>query len=355
MKKRLAEPDLLRCLAALAVIAQHILGAYARRSITIEEMRWIALLFECTRFAVPAFLFLAGLTAGLGAKSPFRPGAYLLRRLQTVALPYALWTLLYLWDAKALTGFSPVWTALWKGSAAYHLWYVPLFLQFALISALLLWARDRLQPQKTARAEWLWTAAIAASFALLCLLDTVKHRMPQSFFAKYNYNLFPAWLFYFVLGAAFAAHYERNLALLLRFWYLPAAAAGFETWRILRSDLAWIDAYRKVNFNIVSTVQPGFALGAAAAILTLLAAAHLLCRCKPAAAAARFVSIHSYRMYLIHVMAINHINRDLVASFPDHLAGYYRLLYLLVCASSLAAAFVLDSLFRLLENHPKKP
>ncbi|MCF0151422.1 MAG: acyltransferase family protein, partial [Firmicutes bacterium] len=312
MKKRLAEPDLLRCLAAFAVIGQHILGAYGRRDISIADMRWIVVLFELARFAVPAFVFLAGLMAVLPSSESTRPGAYLLRRLRTVALPYLAWTLLYLYDGGMLTGLSSVVSALWKGSAAYHLWYVPLILQFTLLTPLFRVLR-RPQEARHRAADCCKVLAVAAAFALLCVLDRIRVAFPGSFIARYNYNLFPAWLFYFVLGALFGSDYERLLALVKRFWYAPAAIAALQTARIIRADLSYINTYQKVSFSIVSTVQPGFALGAAATILTLLAAASCLQRIKPVAAATRFVSIHSYRMYLIHVMAINHINRQLVA------------------------------------------
>ena len=322
MKKRLAEPDLLRCLAAFAVIGQHILGAYGRIEISSADMRWIVVLFELARFAVPAFVFLAGLMAVLPSSESTRPGAYLLRRLRTVALPSLVWTLLSL--------------------------YVPLILQFTLLTPLFRVLR-RPQEARHRAADCCKVLAVAAAFALLCVLDRIRVAFPVSFIARYNYNLFPAWLFYFVLGALFGSDYERLLALVKRFWYAPAAIAALQTARIIRADLSYINTYQKVSFSIVSTVQPGFALGAAATILTLLAAASCLQRIKPVAAATRFVSIHSYRMYLIHVMAINHINRQLVGSFTD-LGGYYRLLYLLVCASSLLAAFALDSLFALLRR-----
>ena len=56
---KLTEPDILRSMAFLAVVAQHILGCYARRAGTGPfAMKAIAVVFELTRFAVPMFVFL---------------------------------------------------------------------------------------------------------------------------------------------------------------------------------------------------------------------------------------------------------------------------------------------------------
>jgi surface polysaccharide O-acyltransferase-like enzyme len=92
----MAEPDILRTLALFGVIAQHILGAYARRDgIGLRSMAGISVCFELVRFAVPLFVFLFGMMLTHAGDRPIRPARYLGKRAWQILWPYLLWSLLY--------------------------------------------------------------------------------------------------------------------------------------------------------------------------------------------------------------------------------------------------------------------
>ena len=62
VRLRWTEPDFLRSMAFLGVVAQHILGAWARRTgVGQRSMLFISVCFELVRFAVPMFVFLFGM------------------------------------------------------------------------------------------------------------------------------------------------------------------------------------------------------------------------------------------------------------------------------------------------------
>ena len=62
-RERIGELDVLRALAFLAVVLQHSLGIYIRSAdVQLSESTMLGMLFNLSKFAVPTFVFLTGLT-----------------------------------------------------------------------------------------------------------------------------------------------------------------------------------------------------------------------------------------------------------------------------------------------------
>jgi len=130
--------DLLRFMAAFAVVVIHVLGPFRSLYGEIPDSDWLAAMAmnSVTRWAVPVFMMISGALL-LSTERAFNCDHYLHKRLAKVAIPFIGWTLIYAcaggfsaagWSAAETlkiiekSGNIPVW---------YHLWFfydfIPLY------------------------------------------------------------------------------------------------------------------------------------------------------------------------------------------------------------------------------------
>ncbi|GHA43436.1 acyltransferase [Photobacterium aphoticum] len=131
--------DVLRCLAALAVVAIHVLGPYRDQLGVIPDADWITAITvnSASRWAVPVFIMITGALM-LSDQRPFELGYYLKRRVGKVLVPFLVWSCFYaLLSGLTLRGFDSqvVWDkllALPVHETYYHLgffyYFLPLYI-----------------------------------------------------------------------------------------------------------------------------------------------------------------------------------------------------------------------------------
>lgn len=108
MRERVQFFDLLRCVAAVAVIAIHVLAPYRHELGTIAFDQWFTAVSVngVTRWAVPVFILITGALM-LSDSRPFEPSYYLRRRLGKVLIPFLFWSLIYaLLSGLSASGFD---------------------------------------------------------------------------------------------------------------------------------------------------------------------------------------------------------------------------------------------------------
>lgn len=88
--------DFLRCVAAVAVIAIHVLAPYRDQMGVIPDSHWLTAVSVngATRWAVPVFILISGALL-LSDRRPFEFGHYVQRRLGKVVVPFIVWSLFY--------------------------------------------------------------------------------------------------------------------------------------------------------------------------------------------------------------------------------------------------------------------
>ena len=130
--------DLLRSIAAFAVIAIHVLGPFRELYGEVANSDWLAAIGinSSTRWAVPVFMMISGALL-LSTEREFDCEHYLTRRLSKVAIPFIGWTLIYAFVGGFVEGqWSSIETfKLIENSANnpvwYHLWFfydfIPLY------------------------------------------------------------------------------------------------------------------------------------------------------------------------------------------------------------------------------------
>ncbi|MCG3766961.1 acyltransferase [Vibrio cincinnatiensis] len=138
MTKRVIFFDLLRCVAAFAVITIHVLAPYRYGLGVIPDGQWMTAvtLNSVSRWAVPVFILISGALM-LSDPRPFQWRYYLQRRLGKVVIPFLIWSLFYAylsgWSARGFD-LAMVWrsvVAFPQHETYYHLrffyYFIPLY------------------------------------------------------------------------------------------------------------------------------------------------------------------------------------------------------------------------------------
>ncbi|OAJ94332.1 acyltransferase [Vibrio bivalvicida] len=108
MRERVLFFDLLRCVAAVAVIAIHVLAPYRHELGQIPFGEWATAVGvnSVSRWAVPVFILITGALM-LSDKRPFDAKYYVKRRLGKVLVPFLIWSLFYAYlSGWRLNGFD---------------------------------------------------------------------------------------------------------------------------------------------------------------------------------------------------------------------------------------------------------
>ncbi|KXF82681.1 acyltransferase [Enterovibrio coralii] len=96
MQKKIFYIELLRVVAAFAVIAIHVLGPYRHLPGTIPDFDWISAISinGASRWAVPVFIMITGALL-LSDTRPFSASLFLRRRVMKVLVPFVVWSIFY--------------------------------------------------------------------------------------------------------------------------------------------------------------------------------------------------------------------------------------------------------------------
>ncbi|MDD1781991.1 acyltransferase family protein [Enterovibrio sp. ZSDZ35] len=96
MQKKIFYIEMLRVIAAVAVIAIHVLGPYRYLSGGIPDVDWVTAIAinGASRWAVPVFIMITGALL-LSDTRPFSASLFLRRRVMKVFVPFVVWSIFY--------------------------------------------------------------------------------------------------------------------------------------------------------------------------------------------------------------------------------------------------------------------
>ncbi len=169
--------DLLRFIAAVAVVVIHVLGPFRFLYGEIGESDWLAAMGfnSITRWAVPVFMMISGALL-LSDTRPFNCRHYISRRLGKVLIPFIAWTIIYAFVG-GFDGLS------WSGQVTsqlllesnneptwYHLWFFYDFLPLYFVIPLLLPLLHQMGEERV--------KLLLAAWGLLTLMHLLKVDTP---------------------------------------------------------------------------------------------------------------------------------------------------------------------------------
>ena len=287
--KRHSGLDWVRACGMLAVVMIHASSTFAlqRSRFVLRGLTPSLFCNQATRFAVPLFFLLSGLSLGLGRRKPKLPDFWL-GRLRRVGLPYLLWTLFYLfrYHGLSLSAFAPaaLGRALLWGSADSHLWFIAVLLQLYLLYPLLKLSMEHFEGL---------TLAFSLLLSLFCTLVIYVPLPLDGWWRGQLWRLFPTWLFYFVLGMAVTPERLEKLTAFAKRRALPLALLT------LAAALAY--AWDAGDSGDLDSIKPQLFLYTPLVFVSLLGLWQWLRKLPAAEKAVRFLSEKSMSVYFSHV------------------------------------------------------
>ena len=155
--------DLLRVVAALAVVVIHVLGPYRDQLGQIPDWQWMSAITinSLSRWAVPVFIMITGALM-LSDQRPFEPVYYIKRRLGKVLIPFLVWSVFYaFFSGLTVNGFDSAlsWSVLKKlptHETYYHLGFFYYFIPLYLVIPVIQWWVQKAEPGQVKGVIMVW-------------------------------------------------------------------------------------------------------------------------------------------------------------------------------------------------------
>lgn len=227
--------DALRIVAALAVVAIHVMAAgMGARGPVGAAAPWLTNTYTFIWFATPSFAFMTA--ALIWGHKPIRSWpeyrSFLRRRASVVLIPYLFWSAFYIaygrYTPADLRPAMPLGSyvidvvkLLLLGRASFHLYFIPVVLEFYLVAPLVARAFAR-RPWITGLSIW----AIGAFTTLVVKAPTSEHLVTLYRMLQYTLWLLPAA----AAGGWYGAMRTRIEPVLSRIWPLLLAAGLTLRW-----------------------------------------------------------------------------------------------------------------------------
>jgi len=293
--------DALRGIAIVAVVGVHVTFGFLRAAPTGSPAMWQALtLHMLTTFATPLFVALSLASLALGYPRPLGLGGeyatFLARRARRILPAYVVWTMLALVRSEpaALGDGGRLTHHLLRGSAAYHLYFVPLIVTYYLLWPL--FSRLAVSTRRDARM-----AGAIALAGLGVSVATWKTLPPGSITAP----LF--WLGYATVGLAAAPWLSHVPAFRWRRTLLAASfgSATIAAVVMVRRVMALLGPMPDpVSLTLATVVFQVPVLAYALAVMALVTITVGLLANAGGLKALRDLGRRSYGVYLAHVLVL---------------------------------------------------
>ncbi|WP_066636791.1 acyltransferase [Desulfolucanica intricata] len=205
MRQRLAEVNILRAIACIAVILIHV-SISSVHNLQKESLNIIVLtlILGVSKFAVPGFIFISGLTLFYNySNKKLNYPSFLKKRLSYVLIPYVVWTIIYyIYNVKqSYYNFSLIFLLekILRADAIYHLYFILVIVQFYILFGLFKYILKKFN-----------------SHAIIIFFFIVNTIFLKFFYVQ---NLFIQYIFFFILGCYVAINYNQFTYKLTKYKY----------------------------------------------------------------------------------------------------------------------------------------
>lgn len=296
MEQRIKEIDYIRAISAMAVIAIHVSAAY------VEKSNVAYILNQTSRFAVPMFIILSGLSIFMSDKNkPITAISFIKKRFGKILIPYFFWSLLYFIFANRhhILSTDPssllcvLIKQLYSGTAYVHLYFLVIMFQLYLIYPYVKkWIVER--PIVMLSTSFV----LSLGMHLILYLHALHILVVPSIGVSYVI-IFPVWIFYFVLGTYIASNKESILRKIRDISLIKLFFVWFITLMILIFDSKYTQTYN-------SSVKPSIILYTLLSLVFFYRLFYVFTSVdSKASAILNWYSAHSFFIYLIHPLIIS--------------------------------------------------
>lgn len=338
-KERLHEIELLRGLAFLAVVLQHVIaGVFYQPDLSGYTILVGTTFLGFIRFAVPLFVFITGVVLFYNYDGRLNYGSFLWKRFRQIIVPYLAWTAIYYIWISFRTGWftSPnIWSELLHflklaitGQTSYHLWFMVMIIPFYLLFPFfrLLLGKDKKPWVNLAVAALFLGISLGLVYALSKGWITSDNSLLNVMVLPYLDRNFLFWIFYFVMGGLIGLYYQQWKMIVSRIWWLCLICLAVYMYVIytriealtqsLTSDLYIYSSYVTAPLNLLMMGTILVSL-----VLVFAIAQQLTAKASIVSALLTTFGRYSFGAYLIHAMVLSSTNY-LVISYLGVLGVY---------------------------------
>ncbi|MEX3745304.1 MULTISPECIES: acyltransferase [Lysinibacillus] len=329
-KNRLEEIDILRGIAFLAVVLQHVIaGLFYLPNINAESITLGTVLLAAIRFAVPLFVFITGVVLFYNYDRKINYKSFIKKRFVQVIVPYIIWTIFYFVWIKFLFGITTLgtWNALKEigislitGTGNYHLWFMVMIIPFYFLFPFF-----KIIISKDKKFSWNLTMLIVFlvfNFFLLYLLSkgSFSNFSPKvSFITNYLDRNSVFWVFYFVFGGFVGVYYKQFIVFVKKIKFLNLLIWIVSIFLIYKK-ITEINKTETINnyllsANITSPLDPIMYPFLISSILLVFWVSHIICnKMMKLSKLLNVFGKYSFGGYLIHAFVLKFTN-DYVIQF----------------------------------------
>ncbi len=286
MTARKSELSLLNILMCLSVVFVHVLSW----TITDMDKRAVQYIFvlapwRLLQFVVQGFIFLSAVKLFSSARET-NYEQFLLGRYKKIILPYVLWVVIYyayfIWTYGYTFSFAKLGEYLIFGTICSHFYFIVIIMQFYLNLPIFKWVSNKVNAA--------WLCVISLAFTAF---------FKQYVFFTYDDRVLPAYLCYFVIGAAVGKNYEKVKNAVKK--YFAAIAVLFAATAFADAFLTYRAQVHGAAFRFIETVHIFYCISA---IFFFFGLCLFISEGKTMPKLLALLDRSSYLIYLCHVLFI---------------------------------------------------
>jgi len=352
--KKIMAIEYIRGVSMLGVIGIHT-GAYSLSNPKVN-IHLFALLEIITRFSVPIFFFVSAfglfITQDLTAKLNY--SSFLAKRLRTVLLPYAVWSILYMIHYTLVSGDTMIWhpSLLFEyalfGLASYQLYFLVILLWFYTLMPLWRFMVRHIINHPIRNLGIILLLQILFNYYSSFMLHAnfSNHYINKLIYHRASYWLLH-YLFIFLLGAVCAVKYSdfkvvirRHQSSITNFFYLTLSGILLFYYYLL-----YVDHYTpEAAVNTDHQLSP---IGILYTLSTTLFLFMVFSKDTLPQGIRNVLSSlgkHSYGVYLVHPLVMYYLSNYLAGQNLLMTAPITIIFYLLTASFSLAFAILIEKI-----------
>jgi len=315
---RLYELDVLRAIAFLFVVAQHLFGGFARAVEADSVQSFVlSLLHVVAKPAVPIFMVLVGINLFLYSKhkKPDFKGFYK-KKFMRLFIPYTMWSVIFIILSRNYGKLPNILSILVTGTGDYHLWYMGMLIRVILFFPFIWFIAHYVHSRGKLTKNILLTLFVVVYWALDKNKDLITTNIinviydhPSNLQAIFVQISPVFWSLYLVIGIKIAYEYADFKAFIDKTkWYwlgvYPFLLAynyyddiksklGIQESDLVKSMISYSHTILSVSFMVISF------------LVFYIASSYIYANLPKAYAVLRHISKYSFAGYLVHAYILS--------------------------------------------------